>query len=69
MNSKRLLLLTPLLIALALIAGLAVPNPANLTATSPTHPTGPVATAPRTVAAVPVAYAGTVYLTFDDGPS
>ncbi|HET9631880.1 MAG TPA: polysaccharide deacetylase family protein [Terrabacter sp.] len=69
MNSKRLLLLTPLLIALALIAGLAVPNPANLTATSPTHPTGPVATAPQTVAAVPVAYAGTVYLTFDDGPS
>ncbi|GAA1965706.1 hypothetical protein GCM10009817_01880 [Terrabacter lapilli] len=69
MNSKRLLLLTPLLIALTLIAGLAVPNPANLTTTSPTHPTGPVATAPQTVAAVPVAYAGTVYLTFDDGPS
>lgn len=69
MNSKSLHLLTPLLLALALIAALAVPNAATTTATPPAHPATPAATAPQTVAALPVAYAGTVYLTFDDGPS
>ncbi|MEW1954886.1 polysaccharide deacetylase family protein [Terrabacter sp. NPDC080008] len=66
MNTKRLRLLTPLLLALALIAALAVPNTAS---TSPAPPTAPAVTDSQTVAVVPVAYAGTVYLTFDDGPS
>lgn len=69
MNSKHLPVLTPLLLALALIAALAVPNAATTTGTPPARPTSPAATAPQTVAALPVAYAGTVYLTFDDGPS
>ena len=68
MSSKTLRILTPLLAALAVIASLAAPASTSTPATVP-GTDRPGATAPRDVAAVPVAYAGTVYLTFDDGPS
>jgi peptidoglycan/xylan/chitin deacetylase (PgdA/CDA1 family) len=49
----------------ALVTALALAS----TLTSPASPpTAAAPTAPPTVATVPVAYAGTVYLTFDDGP-
>ena len=49
----------------ALVTALALAS----TLTAPASPpTAAAPTAPPTVATVPVAYAGTVYLTFDDGP-
>ena len=57
-------MLAPLLAVLALTVAAVGP-----TAPAPTTRAGVVATAPLEVASVPVAYAGTVYLTFDDGPS
>lgn len=67
MSRKILHLLTPLLAALALTAPLAAPATSSAPATSGSART--VATSPTDIATVPVAYAGTVYLTFDDGPS
>lgn len=67
MSSKILHVLTPLLAALALAAPLAAPA-SSPTPASPPGSGRPVATAPTEVAAGPVAYAGTVYFTFDDGP-
>ena len=64
MNSRTLHLLAPLLAALALTVAAVGP-----TAPAPSPRTGVVAGAPPEFASVPVAYAGTVYLTFDDGPS
>ena len=49
----------------ALVTALALAS--TLTSPAP-PPTAAVPTAPPMVATVPVAYAGTVYLTFDDGP-
>ena len=67
MSSKILRLLTPLLAALALAAPLAAPASSPAPA-SRLGSGSSVATTPTDVAAEPVAYAGTVYLTFDDGP-
>jgi peptidoglycan/xylan/chitin deacetylase (PgdA/CDA1 family) len=64
MNSRTLHLLAPLLAVLALTVAAVGP-----TARAPTPRAGVVASAPLEVASLPVAYAGTVYLTFDDGPS
>ena len=49
----------------ALVTALALASTLTAPASSPT---AAAPTAPPTVATVPVAYAGTVYLTFDDGP-
>jgi len=68
MNRQRLHALTPLLAALALTATLAAPSAAPTAGTSSTRPTTAATTAGSAVATLPVAYAGTVYFTFDDGP-
>ena len=68
MNAKHIHALTPLLTALALTATLAVPTAAFTSGAPPTRSSAPAATAPATVATTPVAYAGTIYFTFDDGP-
>jgi peptidoglycan/xylan/chitin deacetylase (PgdA/CDA1 family) len=59
----------------ALSLAVLVPGAASTTGTPASSPTGTTTTAPAQgtapvdLAAVPVAYAGTVYLTFDDGPN
>jgi peptidoglycan/xylan/chitin deacetylase (PgdA/CDA1 family) len=65
MSSRNLHLLATLLAVLALTV--TAGGPTASTPTSSTPP-GVVATAPVEVDSVPVAYVGTVYLTFDDGP-
>src|SRR4051794_27323468 len=68
MNRNHLHALTPLLAALALTATLASPSPSPTAGRSSTRPTDAAAAAGSVVATLPVAFAGTVYLTFDDGP-
>ncbi|WP_020144818.1 polysaccharide deacetylase family protein [Terracoccus sp. 273MFTsu3.1] len=66
MSSRILHLLAPLLAVLAITVAAVGPT---APAPTPSPRTGVVAAAPLEVASVPVAYAGTVYLTFDDGPN
>jgi peptidoglycan/xylan/chitin deacetylase (PgdA/CDA1 family) len=63
MKSRAGSLITGIITVLAVTVF--VPNPSLISATS-TGATGPPVA--EDLAAVPVAYAGTVYLTFDDGP-
>jgi peptidoglycan/xylan/chitin deacetylase (PgdA/CDA1 family) len=66
MSTRIIHLLAPVLAVLALTVAAVGPT---AQAQGPTSRTGVVATAPLELASVLVAYAGTVYLTFDDGPS